>query len=631
MEATCNHLLDLLLVSFFLLFRRAFAADAIADTLSKGRNISDNETLVSANGAFTMGFFSPGASTKRYLGIWFTVSADAVCWVAINDNSGMLMVSDTGSLLLLDGSGRIAWSSNSSSASPVEAQLLDNGNLVGKDFSSGDDTSWRSADDPSPGAFRRVLDTGVWQAGNAKTFRTGPWNGVRFGGIPEVLSFQQDLFEYQMVISPREVTFGYNVKPGAAFTDKGEVKRLVWDAVSRAWQTSYQGPRDVCGACNVSAAAASFCGCVRGFGLASPSRISGRCRRNVAHGFTTDGMWTDDLLDMRYVDRGQDLYVRLAESELPPALDLSPPPSSRARAAGHLPDGRKVAVKRLIHSSLTDEVSNAFTREVEVMSKLWHGNLLQLAPYCQDGNERVLVYEYMKHKSLNLYIFGGDPRLRALLNWEQRMEIVCGIAKGVSYLHGLSEEVIHRDLKPSNILLDDNWRPKIADFGTAKLFVVDQTDPTLIQSAGYTAPEYSNERHLTLKCDVYSFGIILLEIVTGQRTRTTPTLLSDAWESWNQGRISDLLDSAVSQPEPELLFELERCVQIGLVCVQQSPEERPTMSAVVSMLNSNRLQILVPKRPELNSRAEPPLQEADGSTQEASGTSRSSYSSVYLT
>ncbi|RLM64310.1 hypothetical protein C2845_PM16G21070 [Panicum miliaceum] len=256
---------------------------------------------------------------------------------------------------------------------------------------------------------------------------------------------------------------------------------------------------------------------------------------------------------------------------------------------GHLPDGRKVAVKRLImQSSLTDEGANAFMREVGVMSKLRHGNLLQLLSYCQDGKERILVYEYMKNKSLNIYIFGGDPRLQALLNWDRRLEIVRGVAKGVAYLHGLSEEVIHRDLKSSNILLDDNWRPKIADFGTAKLFVVDETDPTLIKSAGYTAPEYlSSERHLTLKCDVYSFGVILMEIISGKRNTATPALLSDAWESWNQGTISDLLDPVVAQPEPELLFELERCVQIGLLCVQQSPDDRPAMSAVVAMLNSN--------------------------------------------
>ncbi|KAG2569086.1 hypothetical protein PVAP13_7NG389050 [Panicum virgatum] len=429
-------------------------------------------------------------------------------------------------------------------------------------------------------------------------------------------------------------------------------------------------------------------------------------------------MWTDDLLDMRYVDKGQDLYLRLAESELTPAAAAVPPSlPSRPRAfptgpvigavgslvgillvaflvlvvmrrrrrrrpsntgpttpegfiqrttpaptvpsselsslkkatgdfsesniigrggfgivyEGHLPDGRKVAVKRLIQYSLTDEGVNAFVREVGVMSKLRHGNLLQLLSYCQDGKERILVYEYMKNKSLNLYIFGRNPRLRALLNWDRRLEIVRGVARGVAYLHGLSEEVIHRDLKSSNILLDDNWRPKIADFGTAKLFVVDETDPTLIKSAGYTAPEYlSSERHLTLKCDVYSFGIILMEIISGKRNAVTPALLSDAWESWNQGTISDLLDPAVAQPEPELLFELERCVQIGLLCVQQSPDDRPTMSAVVAMLNSNSLQIRAPKRLMLDNKNESPLHEADRSTQEASGTSRSSYS-VYLT
>ncbi|XP_062185043.1 G-type lectin S-receptor-like serine/threonine-protein kinase At4g27290 [Phragmites australis] len=833
MEATySHHLLNLLLLSFLLLSPRAFAAGDIADTFSKGRNITDNETLVSADGAFTMGFFSPGVSTKRFLGIWFTVSRDAVCWVAnrdrpLNDNSGVLVLSDAGSLLLLDGSGQVTWSSNSSSPSPVEAQLLNSGKLVvrnrgsstvlwhsfdhpsnvllsgmkvGKDFWSGAEwylTSWRSADDPSPGAYRRVLDTNglpdniVWQ-GNVKTFRTGPWNGLWFSGIPEVLTYSS-LIEYQMVTTPREITYGYVVKSGSPFTyvvltDTGIVKRLVWDASSRAWQTYYQGPRDVCdaygkcgpfGLCNSSAASTSFCSCLKGFSPASPSAwnlrdTSAGCRRKVKldcgdKNRTTDGfvllhgvklpdthnasvdtsitveecsarclanctclayaaadirggggagsgciIWTDDIMDLRYVDQGQDMYLRLAQVELPSPSTSPSPPSSRsiptalvvgasvasiavillillvvlvirrrrrltisaaqspAPAApsieqtnppptvpsvelsslkgatgnfsesniigrggfaivyeGHLSDGTKVAVKRLIRSSLTEVGGEDFMREVKVMSELSHANLVQLLSYCNDGNERILVYEYMKNKSLNIYIFGGDPRFRSLLNWERRLEIIRGVAKGVAYLHGLSKEVIHRDLKPSNILLDDNWRPKIADFGTAKLFVVDQTDPTLVQTAGYTAPEYIMERYMTLKCDVYSFGVILLEIISGQRNSTKPTLLSDAWESWNQGRISNLLDSTVAQPEPVLLFELERCVQIGLLCVQQSPDDRPTMSAVVTMLNNNS-QFRLPKRPVLDSRTGSPFSEANRSTQHASGTSGDSYT-IYLT
>ncbi|RCV35607.1 hypothetical protein SETIT_7G252900v2 [Setaria italica] len=772
METTCIHLLLSLVLSLLLLSHRAFTA---GDTFSKGRNITDNDTLVSADGTFTLGFFSPGVSTKRYVGIWFTVSRDAVCWVAnrehpIDGNSGALVISDTGSLVVRDGSGQVAWSSNSTSTSPVEAQLLSSGNLVvrnrgsttatimwqsfdfpsnamlsgmkiGKDFWNGAEwylTSWRSADDPSPGPYRRALDTTglpdnvVWQ-GNAKKYRAGPWNGRWFSGIPEVLTYT-NVMEHEMVISPREITYSYIIaKPGGPLTyivllDTGVVRRLVWDSDARAWQTYFQGPRDVCdsyrncgafGLCNAGAASTSFCSCLNGFSPASPAAwnsrdTSGGCRRNVkldcGDGATTDGfllvhavklpdahnvsvdrsisleecrarclancsclayaaadirggdvpsgcaMWTDDIIDLPYVDHGQDLYLRLAESEIPPLVATgvsycagahssapsfpsvehhrSPAQSVTSSSVpasvlvpslellslkeatgyfsesniigrggfgvvyeGRLPDGRKVAVKRIIQSP----------QKVDVMSKLKHNNLVQLLHYCKDGNERILVYEYMKNKSLELYISGEDPKLHALLNWERRLEIIRGVAK-----------VIHRDLKPSNILLDDNWRPKIADFGTAKFFVVDQTDPTLVQTAGYTAPEYMMERYLTLKCDVYSFGVIMLEIVSGQKNRNTPTLLSD------------LLDSAVSQPEPELLFELERCLQIGLLCVQQSPNDRPTMYAVITMLNNSSSQIRAPKRPVFDSITEPSLRKKDGSTQEeASSTSHGSYT-IYL-
>ncbi|PVH35915.1 hypothetical protein PAHAL_7G304500 [Panicum hallii] len=718
------------------------------------------------------------------------------------------------------------------------------GMKVGKNFWNGAEwylTSWRSADDPSPGPYRRALDTSglpdniVWE-GDAKTYRAGPWNGRWFSGIPEVLTYT-NVMEYEMVISPRETTYSYITKPGGPLTyivllDTGVVRRLVWDADARAWQTYFQGPRDVCdtyrkcgafGLCDAGAASTSFCGCLRGFSPASPAAwdsrdTSGGCRRNVkldcgGDGATTDGflllravklpdahnvsvdrsttleecrarclancsclayaaadirdgdvrsgcaMWTDEIVDVRYVDHGQDLYLRLAKSELPPpsspqafptapvvggsvavvvvivlvlvlivirrrrgstisgklqpclsllsfffffssfqflrllitaayanihsTLDvpgarscalsfpciehqLSPAHSVTSSSApapivpyvdlltlreatgyfsesniigrggfgvvyeGRIPDGRKVAVKRIIQSPLLDEGGEAFMREVEVMSKLKHGNLVQLLSYCKDGNERILVYEYMKNKSLDLYIFGEDPKLRDLLNWERRLEIIRGVAKGVAYLHGLNEEVIHRDLKPSNILLDDNWKPKIADFGTAKLFVVDQTNPTLVQTAGYTAPEYITERYLTLKCDVYSFGVMLLEIVSGRKNRNTPTLLSDAWESWNQHRITELLDSAVAQPEPELLFELDRCVQIGLLCVQQSPNDRPTICAVVTMLNNSSSQIRAPKRLVFDAMTEPRLREADHSAKEgASSTSNGSHT-IYL-
>ncbi|KAL6844525.1 hypothetical protein ACP4OV_026198 [Aristida adscensionis] len=820
-----SHHLLLVVFSMFLLALTAPAAASLAsDVLTRGRNISDadGDTLVSEGGSFTLGFFSPTGAppTKRYLGIWFTVSPlEAVCWVAnrerpLNDTSGALVITDEGSLRLLDGAGQVVWSSNTTgAAAPATARLLDSGNLVvmgdpssaaayvwqsfdhpsntllpgmkiGKDLWAGrwwNLTSWHSPSDPSPGTYRYTTDprgvpeNAIWDDGEAKKYRTGPWNGLWLSGIPEMKTYA-DMFTYQLTNSPGEVTYRYVPKAGAAaplsrlvLTDKGVVQRLVWDNATRKWRDFFDGPRDVCdnygkcgafGVCDAGAASTSFCSCVRGFSSASPAErramrdASGGCRRNVplncaGDGRTTDGflvlngvklpdtnnasvdtdvtldqcrerclancscvayaptdirgggggsgciIWTDGLVDLRYVDGGQDLYLRAAKSELDkakrtfpsariigasvaslvlviiivlcsllvirgrrrptisaansiraishastvPSVELSSVKEATGNFSegniigrggfsivyeGHLPNGRKVAVKRLIHPFHSDESGEAFIREVEVMSKLRHGNLVQLLSYCKDGNERVLIYEFMQNKSLDLYIFGEDPGHRALLNWEQRLEAIRGIAKGVAYLHeGLSEEVIHRDLKLSNILLDDNWRPKIADFGTAKLFINDQADATLVQSAGYTAPEYAAQGYLTLKCDVYSFGVVLLEIVTGQRNRIMQTLLSDVWESWNQSKIKDLLDSAVGQPEPELLPELERCVQVGLLCVQQSPDDRPTMFSVLGMLNNSSSQIKPPKRPiACGSRTGSPSLEPGLSTPEASSTRR---------
>ncbi|XP_073363540.1 cysteine-rich receptor-like protein kinase 44 [Aegilops tauschii subsp. strangulata] len=253
--------------------------------------------------------------------------------------------------------------------------------------------------------------------------------------------------------------------------------------------------------------------------------------------------------------------------------------------------GRKVAVKRVKLSSLPGRLLSDFTREVELVSELRHDNLVRLLAYCSDGNERILVYEYIKNRSLNLYIF-GTPSARASLNW------------GVGYLHDRSgENVVHRDLKPSNVLLDHQWMPKIADFGTAKLFRDDQTGTqtvvvtpsNLSNLPGYAAPEYAKDGDMTLKCDVFSFGVVLLEIISGRKNSVVPSLILQppglpgaclrrfylgdeivqVWKLWDEHRVMDLLDAAVAparhRSAPELLSELRRCIQIGLLCVQQSP------------------------------------------------------------
>ncbi|VAH53615.1 unnamed protein product [Triticum turgidum subsp. durum] len=258
---------------------------------------------------------------------------------------------------------------------------------------------------------------------------------------------------------------------------------------------------------------------------------------------------------------------------------------------GQLPEGRTIAVKRLKQTALTTKGKNDFAREVEVMVGLRHGSLVRLLAYCDEGT----------------------PNLRASLDWVRRLELLREIAHGVAYLHaGSGESVIHRDLKPGNILLDDEWKPKIADFGTAKLFADNRTghDQTIVISPGYAAPEYVRGGEMTLKCDVYSFGVILLETLSGQRNGSLQRLLSQAWELWEQNRIIELLDMTIvplPKSEPEILPELKRCIQIGLLCVQEMPDDRPAMPEVVAMFTSTTSQIDWPRRSVLDSRIVMPL------------------------
>ena len=270
-----------------------------------------------------------------------------------------------------------------------------------------------------------------------------------------------------------------------------------------------------------------------------------------------------------------------------------------------------VAVKRLKQDSLSEKIKGDYAREIVLMSRFTHANLVKLLCYCQENAECILVYEFMRNRSLNLYIFGEDSSLRSLLNWAQRVKIIRGIAVGLEWLHG--EGVIHRDLKPGNILLNDTLEPKIADFGTAKTLIEDPTNQTLVQTAGYVAPEYAGEGTLTDKCDVYSFGVVLLEIVRGKRKKDEPVFLPQVWESWKQCEIGELLDPQVGEPE-EAFSVLARCIHIGLLCVQHLPEQRPAMPEVVAMLTNTGTQLRMPGNPTANSGASPRAQPMSNDT-----------------
>nr|POE76385.1 g-type lectin s-receptor-like serine/threonine-protein kinase [Quercus suber] len=227
----------------------------------------------------------------------------------------------------------------------------------------------------------------------------------------------------------------------------------------------------------------------------------------------------------------------------------------------------------------------------------------RLSNSSSQGEERMLIYEYMPNKSLDNFIF--DQNGRASLDWQKRFQIVMGIARGLLYLHQDSRlRIIHRDLKTSNILLDHELNPKISDFGIARIFGGDQMEAKtkrVIGTYGYMSPEYAIDGKFSVKSDVFSLGVLMLEILSGKKDRgfSHPdhhhNLLGHAWLLWNENKALELMDPCLK--ESYVKSQVLGCIQVGLLCVQKLPEDRPAMSSVVSMMGNEGPPLPQPKQP----------------------------------
>ncbi|KAL5721087.1 non-specific serine/threonine protein kinase [Ranunculus cassubicifolius] len=249
----------------------------------------------------------------------------------------------------------------------------------------------------------------------------------------------------------------------------------------------------------------------------------------------------------------------------------------------------EIAVKRL--SAESDQGTREFLTEINMISNVRHPNLVQLIGCCIEGKDRMLVYEYLENNSLASALLGPQSK-RITLDWSKRSAICLGTAQGLTFLHEETKpHIVHRDIKASNILLDRDLNPKIGDFGLAKLFPdnVTHVSTRVAGTIGYLAPEYALLGQLTRKADIYSFGVLILEIVSGKGSSNSAwgedmmLLLEWTWKLRLEDRLLQIVDPELGEfPESEVL----RFIKVALFCTQAASHHRPSMKKVVAMLSN---------------------------------------------
>lgn len=621
------------------------------DTIAANQSIKDGETIVSAGDNFELGFYSPNSSANRYLGIWYKrQSFGTLVWVSNKENpltnaAGVFKLGSDGRLLVLSGD-TVIWSSNLTvsvrNLNPV-AQLLDTGNLVVRDASSIDQENiiWQSKpssdacvrggicgpngscnDNNSPvcgclAGFEpkdpKAWDIADWSDG---CVRRAPLDCVKDGfrkisgvNLPDTRSSwyneSMTLEECQMICTRNCSCTSYanlDIRSGCSlwFSDLEDMRENsgVREVYVRMGVSQLSGNADPNSQSNnnkviIILVPATVGLLVVGLFLALYAWSKKKRSRTPRKGKPKHTLGEDDTNESQKEPAELPSFSLNKIANATNSFSIS----NKLGQGGFGPvykgvlEGREIAVKRL--SKTSNQGFEEFKNEVRCIAKLQHRNLVKLLGYCIQGDEFLLIYEYMPNKSLDSFIF--DEVKSLMLDWPRRLHIIHGIARGLLYLHQDSRlRIIHRDLKAGNILLDLDMNPKISDFGLARRFRGHESEANtnkVVGTLGYISPEYAANGHFSIKSDVFSFGVLLLEIVSGKKNRGfshqdhNDNLLGHAWRLYKAGKSLELVNETLYESCVD--FEVLRAIHIGLLCVQDHAEDRPTMPLVVSMLGND--------------------------------------------
>ncbi|KAF8409412.1 hypothetical protein HHK36_005488 [Tetracentron sinense] len=561
------------------------------DTITPTQTVRDGEMLVSSGERFELGFFSPGNSKNRYVGIWYKqITIPTVVWVANRDNpltnsSGILRIGDEGNLILLnEAEASVMWWSNQSKADNPVAQLLDSGNLVIREANDEDPqnylwqsfdhptdtllpgmklgwnlktsmnrylTSWKSEDDPSTGDFSFRIDPHGFPEAFllnrlVRQYRSGPWDGIGFSGVPEIKP--SSIFNFSFTSNQEEVYYSFSLK-NESFVSRlmvnhsGQLQRYTWLETDRFWNLFWLAPKDQCdnyrecgayGICDMNAS--PVCKCVKGFEPKNPDDW-----------YLRDGSGGCIKKSEFDCEKGYG-FLTLKGMKLP---DTS---LSFADKSMTLKECEAVCRKNCSCTAYANsDITGGGTGCV-----IWTGDLMDLRKYTEGGQDlyvRVAASELVPN--------------HAIFNSLSRVDST-----------PLAELNIHIFIHPSHHFKYYSW---------------------LVACSGYMSPEYAMDGLFSMKSDVFSFGVLVLEIISGKKNKgfyysdNQLNLLGHVWRLWREGKAVALLDSSMRDSCPT--YEVLRCIHVGLLCVQERAEDRPTISSVILMLNSENAILPQPKNP----------------------------------